>query len=339
MSSLLIIEDDPAIRQGLSSFLADEGHSVESLASGMDGVQRAAGGSKLLVPEESENTSLGIVWDITDNLTITVDWWSIEKDRTIGLFGEENHTALELLGLIEAGTSNCPAAGGPSIGNPVVIREDPWDAGSEEAALYAAAGICNVGQAARVNDLYANLDTRKLRGHDIGVYYQRDTAIGDFNFRYVGSKLDKYEQLASGPAQRLLDAQEAGVLPPDVPIIGFANLIRQDGNPRWKHTARLRWQMGDWGASVSGTKVSDAIETRPGLGSDGSPWILKPMKTYNFSLDYRFNTFGDVNARAGLGIVNFTDARAPLSSQRFGYFSDLHRDLPRSWYLDLRLDF
>ena len=44
MSSVLIIEDDPAIRQGLATFLAEDGHSVESLASGMDGVQRAAEG-------------------------------------------------------------------------------------------------------------------------------------------------------------------------------------------------------------------------------------------------------------------------------------------------------
>lgn len=44
MSAVLIIEDDPAIRQGLASFLADAGHSVESLSSGMEGVQRAAEG-------------------------------------------------------------------------------------------------------------------------------------------------------------------------------------------------------------------------------------------------------------------------------------------------------
>jgi DNA-binding response OmpR family regulator len=44
MSSVLIIEDDPAIRQGLSNFLAEVGHSVESLAAGMNGVQRAAEG-------------------------------------------------------------------------------------------------------------------------------------------------------------------------------------------------------------------------------------------------------------------------------------------------------
>ena len=302
------------------------------------GVQRAAGGSRRLVPEESENTSIGVVWDITDNLTITLDYWSIEKDLTIGLFGEENHTALELLNLLEAGTANCPSAGGPSLGNPAVIREDPWEDGSEEAALYALAGICNTGQAARVNDLYANLDTRKLKGHDIGVYYTLDTGIGDFDFRYVGSRLDEYEQLASGPAGELIDAENEGILPPGT-AIGFSNLVRQNGNPRWKHTARLSWRMGDWGASVSGRKISDAIETRPGLGSDGSQWILDSMSTYNASVDYRFDTFGDSSARLRLGAINFTDARAPLSSQRFGYFSDMHQDLGRSFYLDLRLDF
>lgn len=42
MPSVLIIEDDAAIRQGLAGFLADAGVSVESLGSGMKGVQRVA---------------------------------------------------------------------------------------------------------------------------------------------------------------------------------------------------------------------------------------------------------------------------------------------------------
>jgi DNA-binding response OmpR family regulator len=44
MSSVLVIEDDQAIRQGLARFLAEAGHSVESLSSGMEGVQRAVEG-------------------------------------------------------------------------------------------------------------------------------------------------------------------------------------------------------------------------------------------------------------------------------------------------------
>lgn len=296
------------------------------------GVQRAAGGSKDLVPEESENTSIGFVWDITDNLTVTMDWWSIEKEKTIGLFGEDNHTALDLLRLIEGGPSDC-------TGSEAVIRGNIPDPGSPEEQLFLDAGICAVGFALRVNDTYANLDTRKLRGHDIGLYYNKDTAFGDFDFRYVASRLDEFDQVASGPALELIKAIEDGVLPADITVVGFGSQVRINGNQRWKHTARLSWLWNDWGASVSGTKLSDAIETRPGLGSDGSQWRLKPMSTYNLSVDYRFDTFGDVSSRLRFGIINFTDSRAPLSSNRFGYFSDMHRDFGRSWYLDLRLDF
>lgn len=298
-------------------------------------MQRSAGGSDQLVPEESDNTSIGFVWDATDSLTFTVDWWSIEKDDTIGLFGEENHTALDLLRLIEAGTANCTAG----LGNPAVVRDVGPTPGSAEEALFLNAGICPTGQVQRVDDLYENLDTRKLNGVDIGIYLDFETAAGDFNIRYVGSHLSEYNQSAGPQAQELLDAQASGVLPPDVPVVGFADLIRQDGNPEWKHTLRLRWRNGDWGASLSGTQVSDVIETRPGVGSDGSPWVLDSMTTFNGSVDYGFKAFSDTNARVRLGVVNLTDERAPLASERFGYESDVHRDLPRSWYLDLRLDF
>lgn len=298
-------------------------------------MQRTAGGSDQLVPEESENTSIGIVWDATDSLTFTVDWWSIEKDDTIGLFGEENHTALDLLRLIEAGTGNC----GSSPGNAAVVRDVGPASGSAEEALFLNAGICPVGQVQRVDDLYRNLDTRKLSGVDIGIYVDFETSAGDFDVRYVGSHLSEFFQTAGPQARELLDAQDAGILPPDVPVVGFANLIRQDGNPEWKHTLRLGWRKGDWGASLSGVQISDVIETRPGVGSDGSPWVLGTMTTFNGSVDYRFRAFGDTGARVRVGVVNITDERAPLASERFGYESDVHRDLPRSWYIDLSLDF
>ena len=87
------------------------------------------------------------------------------------------------------------------------------------------------------------------------------------------------------------------------------------------------------------TAFGDAIETRPNDSIDGSQWVIKPMSTYNMSVDYRFDTFADSQARARFGVINFTDARAPLSSNRFGYFSDMHRDYGRAFYFDLRLDF
>ena len=54
--------------------------------------QRVARGSKNLRPEESTNISLGIIYEPknVDNLVFTIDWWEIEKEDTIGLFGEDN---------------------------------------------------------------------------------------------------------------------------------------------------------------------------------------------------------------------------------------------------------
>jgi len=58
-------------------------------------LQRQASGSADLVPEESTNTSIGLVVNPTDELTFTLDFWSIEKEDSIGLFGENNHSVYE----------------------------------------------------------------------------------------------------------------------------------------------------------------------------------------------------------------------------------------------------
>jgi len=159
-------------------------------------IQRRAIGSKDLKPEQSTNTSLGIVLTPTPNLTFTLDFWAIEKEDTIGLFGEENHTLLDLLFRLEAGTGNCDSVSG----NPAIGRQD---VGEDEALIYEAAGMCPAGDIEYITDKYANLDTRTVEGHDIGIYYDLDTKYGDWSFTYVGTFYDKYEQKAGGAAQLL----------------------------------------------------------------------------------------------------------------------------------------
>jgi iron complex outermembrane receptor protein len=300
---------------------------------GVYGVQRTAGGSKDLVPEQSTNTSLGIVIDATPNLTFTIDFWNIEKDDTIGLFGEDNHTALDLLLMIEAGNANCAV----NNGNPAVVRNDTAGLSPEALVAFNAAGICPVGDAQRVEDVYKNLDTRKVSGHDVGVYYNADTRFGDFDFSYVATFLNEYDQLPGPGAKALLDAQAQGILPASVDVVGFGSLVRVNGNPRDKQTARLNWRKGNWGAAVTGTKIGDVYQSSLTL-NDGSRWVLSDMKIYNASMDYRFDMF-DTDARVRLGVVNFTDSRAPLADDSFGYSGDVHKDLPRSYYVDFRLAF
>ena len=109
---------------------------TESVLDCSYGVQRTAQGSALLQPETSDNTSIGLVIEPIDGLTLTYDRWRIEKDNTIGLFGEENHVALDLLRRLGAGASNCSAV----TTNPAVIRDTAIN--QDALPLFAAAGLC-----------------------------------------------------------------------------------------------------------------------------------------------------------------------------------------------------
>lgn len=290
-------------------------------------MQRTAQGSRSLEPEESTNTNFGVVIEPIENLVFTLDYWEIEKDDTIGLFGEENHIALELLNLINAGTANCAG----TVGSANVVRAASSDPAAD--ALYLAAGICPQGEVQRVDDRYANLDTRTIKGHDIGAYYEFDSPIGNFNLRFVGSYLDDYDQEPSGAASSLLAAQSGGVLPASVPVEGFSSLVRQNGNIEEKYSARVRWRKGAWGAAASALHYGDFVQTSLAL-SDGTEYVVDDMTTVNVSVDYSFDFGEGIDSRVRFGINNVEDARAPLADRFFGYFADQHRDLGRYYYLD-----
>ena len=291
--------------------------------------QRSAQGSELLTSETGESTSIGFVLEPIEGLTVTADFWSIEKDDTIGLFGEENHMILDLFYRLQAGTTDCSMTF-----NPAVVRDAPDD---DQIAAFAEAGICPGGTAIRVDDAYANLDKRTLEGYDIGVYYEVDTQAGNFSFRYNGSYLDKFEQEASGDAALLVASQASGAIPANIPIDGFADLLGRDGNQEERHRASLSWRRGDFGASLSGYQVGSFYQSALTL-SDGTRYVIPSMTTYDATFDYRFD-MGDTRSRLRLGVKNLTDERAPLADGYFGYFADAHSDYGRYMYVDLRMSF
>ena len=292
--------------------------------------QRTAVGSDGLKPEESENYSFGLVVEPIDNLTLTLDYWSIEKEDTIGLFGTENHMLLDLMIRLQAGNANCATA----AVNPNVDRGTP---GADETAIYRAAGMCPAGDVNFVADEYANLDTRTVEGHDVGVYYTADTAIGTFNFRYVATFLDTYEQEGGSLASQIESAQASGLVPANYPIVGLGDLEGKDGNIEDKQTFGIIWAKNDYRFSVSGLRKGEFYQSSLTLG-DGTRWKIDAMTTYNASFDYT-TTISDIGTRFRLGVNNFTDERAPLADRYFGYFADVHSNYGRSYYLDVKLNF
>jgi len=290
-------------------------------------IQRIATGSSELQPEESVNTSVGLVVSPIENLTISLDYWSIEKDNTIGLFGEENHTILDLIYRLQAGTSNCAQNFNPALVRDSVI--DPAD-----AAIYDAAGICPAGELLQVSDQYANLDTRILEGHDIGIEYSLDTdSAGTFNFRYNIAYLDKFEQQSGGDSQILVNAQESGLIPPSIPVDGFADLVGRDGNQETRESMRLSWKYGDYTTALTGFRIGEFYQSSLTL-SDGTQYVIPSMTRLNLSLSYAME-----DSRIRFGINNLQDERAPLADRYFGFFADAHTDYGRSVYLDYKYYF
>lgn len=297
----------------------------------VNSVQRTARGSDQLVPERSDNISVGLVVDLFDSLTITTDYWSIVKEDTIGLFGESNHTVLDLVYRLQHGAGNCDAL----VPNEAVVRNPITN--EDEIGVYEAAGICPAGQAVRVNDRYANLDTRTLNGFDLGIYWEAETQFGDFSVRYLASFLQEFEQEAGGTAGVLIEAKDSGLLPATIPVVGFDNLVQKNGNPEFKGTLLASWRKDPWGGAISQTTIGEAYQDSLTM-EDGTKYWIDAMTTWNVRLDYRFD-MAERPTRVRFGVKNLLDERAPLADRYFGFYSDMHRDYGRYFYSDILMSF
>ena len=305
-------------------------------------VQRTARGSSALQAERSDNASIGIVVEPIDGLTFTLDYWSIEKTDTIGLFGEENHTVLDLLMRLQNGADNCSTL----QANPAVVRASEVE--DAVAAIYRTAGICPAGDILRINDRYANLDTRTLKGFDASLSFRFDVAAGVFYLKYSASFLDTFDQRPGGAAAELLAAKEAGTLPASIPVRGFDDLIHRNGNQKQKHHFTMSWRKGAFGTSLSGVRIGKMYQESLTLDcgnvpstvqcsdSTGLRWWLAPMTTLNATVDYTLDWAGS-DVRMRFGARNLTDERAPLADRYFGYLADAHQDFGRSFYVNFRV--
>ncbi|MDC0073142.1 TonB-dependent receptor [Gammaproteobacteria bacterium] len=291
-------------------------------------IQRMATGAENLEAEESDNTSFGLVLTPTDNLIVTVDTWSIEKDKTIGLFGRENQTVNDMLLRFANGTNNCDTF----AGDPLVVREA---ADEGDAAGFAAAGVCPFGDIKFIKNNYTNMALRTVAGTDLGIYFNVESDIGDFDVRYIGTFLDEFEQKASGDFAALQAKKDAGEIPESIPLKGFGDLLGKDGVYDNKHTLRVSWDKGPYRVSLFGLKKGSFEQTSLGL-KDGKPYIVPSMTTLNLTMSYDFE-LNDHDARIRFAIKNLQDERAPTADRYYGYYADAHQDYGRNYYLDFTI--
>ena len=310
-------------------------------------------GNPNLLSEESDNATFGVVITPNDALTITIDKWSIEKDNTIGLFGRNNSSVYDLLLRLQKGIGGATTVAemlsfcqGTNVLNDqfdkyaidgsYVLRDSNPSSSYDEQFLNA--GICPAGQQDTIYEPYSNLALRTVEGTDLAIYYDFETSIGQFNITFQSSITDKFEQQPSAQFQAISAAVADGTLPAYTTLEGYGDLLNNENTGTdQKDTLKVNYRNGDWGASLTALRLGELLDN--GVKSDdGQVYLIPSMTTANVSVYKKFTLKGN-DARVRLMIRNVADERAPLADGWFGFYSDIHRDDGRHFYLDLKMDF
>jgi iron complex outermembrane receptor protein len=295
-------------------------------------VIRYAEGASGLKPEESTNSSYGFVLQpkSIEGLTLTFDMWEIEKENTIGLFGRNNQGVADLLARLRS-SDGC-------TGIPQVLRDDTSNIDEQEAQYFANVGLCPVGRTDVVADEYLNLATRTIEGRDLVVYYDIESSMGDFRFTYSNSETTEFNQVPTGKFNQLQAAIDSGELPPYISLEGYGDLTENgDGFFTEKESIKLNWSYGKYGATIKTLKIGSFTDAGMRL-ADGTKYVVPSMTTTDASVYYRFN-WRDAKGRIKFAVKNLDNERAPIADGYNGYFSDVHSDLGKNYYIDLTLNF
>ncbi len=273
-------------------------------------------GNSELVPEDSVNTSFGLIIEPIENLTFTIDYWNIEQENLVFLAPYETVLAHDYVLRQDGGT-----------GNPNVIRD---------ASLVAS----------QVNNRYINASAQELSGLDFGVVYDFETDIGDFEFNVNAAYLTKYETSVDSLSAVVLEAQEDLVKYPnleEVSVAGVGDLILQDGNPEWRAKSSLNWRLNGWGAGVSVDYISEFVDTSTNATIEGEKVFL-PIDSFTTVNVYGSYKFTDDSALEGmyirLGVRNIADEEPPVADNFWhGYSGDYHSNRGRYFYMNLSKSF
>lgn len=254
------------------------------------------GGNKNLQPEKSKSATLGFVLEPAQNLTIGVDFWWVRLKNSISVLPD------------------------------TLIFADPVKyAGLFKRAADGSLGIdgsqCPGPACGYVIDTTSNLGGINTHGIDLsGDYKIKSGEFGNFTFAISGVYVAKYEyQQEQGGKWN----QNAGVYVGTGPI------------SRWKHSANIDWNKGDWGAGiVNNFKSGYEDQNDPSAISD--PKYFQRVGSYT-TWDL-YGSWKPVKAvTLNVGVKNVFDKEPPFSNQgatfQVGYDPRFTNPSGRAYYL------
>lgn len=257
--------------------------------------QTTIAGNPLLKEEEGESLTVGFVWDINDNLSITSDYYKIKL--------EDASSQLSSTFLL-TNEANCRLQKFPD--------GRPFDQAIDSAFCQNVLGLItrqsapgtNADQTVqRINSAYINTALIETSGVDTTLRLVVPTEKwGTFRFdtSYSVVLTDKYKQFA---ADQLIDYRDS--------IASF--------NQRSRVRATLGWGLRDWNATLFATRYGSNgnFVNAAGTNAVGTAYgaRLQPYMLYNFQVGKRISD----NLRASVTIVNLFNNQYREDASFTGY--------------------
>ncbi len=185
------------------------------------------GGNPDLQPETSKSVTLGAVYSPS---------WADNSDWSQKLDLELTYYRIKIEDAIQASDAQ-------TLLDRCVATLDP--------IFCSNIGRSSGGNINRFNNTLFNLGDIDTRGFDLGInWIGNATGAGTFGASLQATYVNKYEAVATDSGE----AEPRGV----------GNEVADSAIPKWRATARLNWNFGDWSASWAARYISDLTESCAG---------------------------------------------------------------------------
>lgn len=246
--------------------------------------QTVIAGNAGLKEEEGQSWSAGFVWDIIDDMSLSVDWYRIKLEDAASQFDTTTLLSQEAacrLGSFSNGSAP-PAQAFCDNLYQLITRID-------------APGTPDNQRIQRINNSYINTALQDTTGIDATYRYRMDTdRYGRFgiDLAYSLQLSNKYKQTQDEP---LVDYRDV----PPSQNYWYPERSRVRGS--------LSWNKGDWTTTVFGTRFGSAFSYAEanGANSVGGEFgrRLQPYMIYNLTVSKKFGP----NVEALVQVVNVLD--------------------------------
>jgi iron complex outermembrane receptor protein len=234
------------------------------------------GGNPNLKPEESKGSVVGLVFQPTKDIQISVDVWNIKMEKQIGIPDADGRLAE----FIQQFVTNPSAAYDPTSSKLSAAGKAALNAGATGTGIVRSAA----GNLDYVSAQFDNIASSDVKGVDLSVSaVLARTSMGRFGASLESTYIDSWKQGGTN---------FVGVYSSFGPVV------------RWRHALTLDWERGPWSASAT-------QQFQTGYRDQGGTRNVGSYERVNVAMSYR----GIKNLTLRFGIDNILDTDPPFSRQ------------------------